>query len=399
MKKFSVLILLCLVTYSSHAILGFGEDGKKKNNADETSQSVEKSSLLASEKNTINVFENNVRSVVNVSNIRHGRIRLGFFYESEEMKIPAGQGTGFVWDNKGHIVTNYHVIDGGDDYIITFHKDKTKYKAEVVGKYPQKDIAVLKLKEMPKKLYPIATGSSSSLRVGQKALAIGSPFGLDHTLTTGIVSSKDRNIRGVANIKISGMIQTDCSINPGNSGGPLYDSRGEVIGMNTMIYSNSGSSSGVGFAVPIDSIKLIVPQLIKYGKVKRPGLGIGVADSRLKRYFGIEDGVVIESVVKGMGAQRAGLKGLRKGRRGGSHLGDIILKIGDKPVNDLSDIFNALEEYKIGDRVDVTYMRAKKCYGLDIDEYDFEELLQQKSLFNKGCMNKTNLKLLDISSK
>jgi S1-C subfamily serine protease len=396
-KNLILCFLLAVITGNAHAILGFGSDNKKEKD-EEVHVIIEQKSLLEAEKNTINVFENNVRSVVNISNIRHGRVRYGFFLESKEMEIPAGQGTGFVWDSKGHIVTNYHVIDGGDDFVVTFHKDKKKYKAEVVGKYPQKDIAVLKLKEMPKALYPIKIGSSSALRVGQKALAIGSPFGLDHTLTTGIISSKDRIIRGVADVNISGMIQTDCSINPGNSGGPLYNSSGQLIGMNTMIYSNSGSSSGVGFAVPVDTINTIVPQIVKHGKVKRPGLGIVPAGDYMKSRTGLDYGVIVAESTKGYGAYKAGIRGVKRSRRGGIYLGDVILKVADKPVNDLSDIFNVLEQYKIGNTVEVTYMRIKKCYELDVEEQPLEDLLANKEYFKRGCLHKTKVKLSDISS-
>jgi S1-C subfamily serine protease len=320
--------------------------------------SEEKAQLLESEKNTIGIFEKNVRSVVNVSNMRIART--GWWFHSEEMEVPAGAGSGFVWDDKGHIVTNYHVIANGDSFVVSFHKDKETYEAEVVGTYPQKDIAVLKLKKKPKKLFPITPGNSKNLQVGQKALAIGNPFGLDHTMTSGIISATDRKIRGVANVTIHGMIQTDCSINPGNSGGPLYDSGGNVIGMNTMIYSPSGSSSGVGFSVPVNTIKSIVPQIIKHGKVKRPGLGIGLLEERLKYHFGIEKGIVVKYVDPKSPAASAGLEGMSRDGRGRYLLGDILLKIDGKEVNNYDEIFNVLDNYNVGDEVKITYQRGDK---------------------------------------
>lgn len=356
-------LLLSLLTFNSYALLGFGSDDNKKEAREQERQKIEKqiaeeqAQLLASEKNTINIFEENVKSVVNVSNIRIART--GWWFHSEEMEVPAGAGSGFVWDNDGHIVTNYHVIAGGDSFVISFHKDTETYEAEVVGTYPQKDIAVLKLKKKPKKLYPVTAGHSRGLKVGQKALAIGNPFGLDHTMTSGIVSATDRKIRGVANVTIHGMIQTDCSINPGNSGGPLYNSLGHVIGMNTMIYSPSGSSAGVGFSVPVDTIKSIVPQLIKNGKVKRPGLGISLQEG-LKYHFGFEKGIIIKSVDPSSPAGKAGLEGMSRDTRGRYLLGDILLEVDGKEVNSYDEIFNVLENYEVGDEVEISYLRGSK---------------------------------------
>jgi len=356
--KSCVLTACLLAPLTSHALFGMGEDKESKNEekTQEIIRKVEASKLLETEKNTISIFQRNVNSVVNVSNIRIART--GWWFDSREMEVPAGAGSGFVWNDDGYIVTNFHVIQGGDNFIVSFHKDKETYEAEVVGAYPQKDIAVLKLKSKPKKLYPVSVGTSKELQVGQKALAIGNPFGLDHTITTGIVSATGRKIQGIGGVHINGMIQTDCSINPGNSGGPLYDSQGDVIGMNTMIYSASGSSAGVGFSVPIDTIKSIVPQIIKHGKVKRPGLGIGLLEERLKHYFGIEKGIVVKYVDPKSPAASAGLEGMQKDRRGRYILGDIILKINGEDVNNYDEIFNVLDNYNIGDKVKIEYLRG-----------------------------------------
>ena len=289
------------------------------------------SHLLEFEKNTVEVFRKVSNAVVNVSSSKITRSRS--IFDPEPMEVPSGAGSGFIWDNQGHIVTNFHVVADSDYFNISFKGDKKQYRAKIVGTEPKKDIAVLKLEEMPKQLQPITPGTSSTLMVGQKAMAIGNPFGLDHTITSGIISALGRKIKGIGGVKIHGMIQADTSINPGNSGGPLLDSRGSLIGMNTMIFSGSGTSAGVGFAVPVDTIKAIVPQLIKYGKVNRAGLGIGILDDHHKHYFGVESGIVIKYVDKTSPAGKAGLKGMGRDRYGRYYLGDIITKIDGKQIN------------------------------------------------------------------
>ena len=311
--------------------------------------------LLESERNTIKVFQEVGNSVVNVSSIK-----IAFsnsFFDPEPMEVPSGAGSGFVWDKEGHIVTNFHVIEGSDIFNISFKGDKKQYRAKLIGSEPKKDIAVLKLEEMPKNLSPIKAGISGNLLVGQKALAIGNPFGLDHTMTSGIISALGRKIKGVGGVKIHGMIQADTSINPGNSGGPLLNSQGKLIGMNTMIFSGSGTSAGIGFAVPVDTISAIVPQLIKHGKVKRPGLGIGILDDYHKSYFGITKGIVIKYVDKISPAGKAGLRGMERDRYGRYYVGDIITKIDGVVINSFDDIYHALDKHKIGDYVTVTYKR------------------------------------------
>jgi len=315
------------------------------------------SALLEAERNTISVFKNSVDSVVNVSNLQIAR--RGFF-DMDPTEVPAGAGSGFVWDDQGHIVTNYHVIQGGDRFVINYHNDSKQYEATVVGAEPRKDIAVLKVQNPPSGKRSLPIGSSNLLQVGQKALAIGNPFGLDHTLTDGIISALERKIQGIGGVKIHGMIQTDCSINPGNSGGPLLDSSGKLVGMNTMIYSASGSSAGVGFAVPVDTIKRIVPDLIRFGKVNRPGLGIALLEDVYKGYFDVKKGLVIKYVDPKSPAGKLGLKGMTRDPRGRYYLGDILLKLDGKEVNTYDDIYNLLENYKIGQEVTITYLREKK---------------------------------------
>lgn len=307
--------------------------------------------LLASEERTIQIYEDVVPSVVNVSNIK---VANSFFYG--QVEVPQGSGTGFVWNKEGHIVTNFHVVQGGNSFIVTFQNDKKQYHADLVGVAPKKDIAVLKLKNMPKYLSPINIGTSKSLRVGQMALAIGNPFGLDNSLSQGIISATGRKIDGIGGVKIHNMIQTDAAINMGNSGGPLLDSSGKLIGMNTMIFSTSGSSSGLGFAVPVDTVKRIVPQLIKYGKVIRPGLGIGILDTKVRERYVGNTGAAISFTEPDGAAARAGLKGMMKDRYGRIYIGDVIIKINKNKVNSRDDVYHELEKYKIGDTVTIEYM-------------------------------------------
>lgn len=318
----------------------------------------ESKSLLEYEKNTISVYQQNVDSVVNITNIR--KIKRGFIFDYMSTEVPAGAGSGFLWDKEGHIVTNYHVVEDGDKFTVSFHNDKKQYKAKLVGAEPLKDLAVLKLEEIPKSARPIVAGSSKDLMIGQKAMALGNPFGLDHTITAGIISATGRSIKGIGGVSIANMIQTDTSINPGNSGGPLLDSRGNVIGVNTMIFSQSGSSAGVGFAVPIDTVKRIVPELIKNGKIVRPGFRIGVLPEPYRERIGIKKGIVITYVDEDGPAGKAGLKGMTKDQYGRPFIGDILTKVDGKEVNNFDEIYNVLENFKVGDEVEVEYLRDEK---------------------------------------
>ena len=319
-------------------------------------------SLLPVETKTIEIYRKAVPSTVNVSNIKLAR---NFLYG--EVEVPQGAGSGFVWDESGHIVTNYHVVQGGSSFVVTFHNDPKQYKAKLVGTAPEKDIAVLKLEERPLKLTPITLGSSKDLLVGQYSFAIGSPFGLDYTLTTGVISALGRKIDGIGGVKINDMIQTDAAINMGNSGGPLLDSSANLIGMNTVIFSTSGSSAGLGFAVPSDTIKTIVPQLVSHGKVTRPGLGIGIVPDSVKRKLvNNGKGLIISYVDEKGGAAQAGLKGMTQDQYGRIYLGDIILAVDGKDVNSLDDIYQVLEQKKVDDKVDVKYTREGKVKNANI---------------------------------
>lgn len=309
--------------------------------------------LTEDEQNTIAVVKKSVDSVVFITNIQLVR---DFFFREDA--VPRGSGSGFVWDNEGHIVTNYHVIEDGDIFSISL-PNQQQLKARLVGKEPNKDIAVLKIEGDLKGLYPLKVGSSKTLQVGQKVVAIGNPFGFDHTVTTGIVSALGRQMMGVGGVTIRDMIQTDASINPGNSGGPLLNSDGELIGMNTMIYSSTGTSAGIGFAVPVDIIKKIVPQIIRYGKVIRPGLGISLLQDSYARRIGIE-GVAVVDVPKKSEASRAGICGIARNRFGELYLQDIIVGINDHKITSYDDLFNVLENYRVGETVTLVIKRNSK---------------------------------------
>jgi S1-C subfamily serine protease len=311
------------------------------------------SALTEDEQNTIDIVKKTTNSVVFVTNIQLVR---DFFYEEEA--VARGTGSGFVWDNSGHIVTNYHVIEEGDVFAVTLPNQEYR-KARLVGKVVEKDIAVLRVEGDLQGLTPLKIGSSANLQVGQKVIAIGNPFGFDHSVTTGIVSALGRNIRGAGNVTIRDMIQTDASINPGNSGGPLLNSDGQLIGMNTMIYSETGASAGIGFAVPVNTIKRVVPQLIKYGKVIRPGLGISLLQEQYARRYNIEGVVVLEVAPDGP-ADRAGIKGLGRDRYGQLYIRDVIIGIDDHKITSYDDLYNTMDNYRVGDTVTVTVERNGK---------------------------------------
>jgi S1-C subfamily serine protease len=345
----NLLILLLLGAFSlKNSWALFDSVAKKSSNASEE--------LLAYEKRRIEIYKKTVKSVVNVSNVQ--QVRNGMFFDMPEQR-EVGAGTGFVWDDQGHIVTNFHVVrDSKSKFLVSFHNNKEQLEAQIVGVEPKLDVAVLKVKKLPEGVIPINPGNSNDLQVGQMTVAIGNPFELDYTMTSGIISALGRKIDGIGGVKIHNMIQTDASINPGNSGGPLLNSSGDLIGMNTLIYSTSRSSAGLGFSVPVDSIKRVVPDLIKHGKVIRPGLGISPLPENYRNYLGArvfgKKGVVIAYVEPDGPAAKAGIKGIRRDQRGRIFIGDTILSIEKKEVNSLDDIFHELQKYKIGDTVKVS---------------------------------------------
>jgi S1-C subfamily serine protease len=310
--------------------------------------------LAADEQSTIALFRNASPSVVYITTLTVKRdvFSLNLF------EIPRGTGSGFVWDQDGHIITNFHVLQGASGARVTL-ADNSTWDARLVGVAPDQDLAVLSIKAPQHRLKPIPIGTSADLQVGQKVFAIGNPFGLDQTLTTGIISALGREIAAATGRTISGVIQTDAAINPGNSGGPLLDSASRLIGVNTAIYSPSGSSAGIGFAVPMDTVNRIVPQLIRHGRVIRPVLGIRIADDATARRLGLS-GVLIIDVVKDSGAAAAGLRGTRRDDRGRLVLGDIIVGMEADPIASLDDLANALDKYKVGDTVTVAVLRDQE---------------------------------------
>lgn len=318
---------------------------------------------IQDEQNTVDIFDEAAPGTVFVTQNQIVRDR----YTARTMEVPAGSGSGFVWDSDGHIVTNYHVIAGSSHITVTLYNQKT-YPAKLIGGEPKKDIAILKIDAPSSELTPIKQPKDGyELAVGQKAIAIGNPFGLDHTLTTGIISAMGRDQLGFGGVTIRDMIQTDASINPGNSGGPLLDSNGQLIGMNTMIYSNSGASAGIGFAVPFTTIKRVVPQIIKTGKAQQIGLGISILPDTTARRNGIQ-GVIIRSVASESPAAKAGLKGVSQSYKG-TFIGDIIIGIDDKNVYNYDTLYNALDEHQPGDTIQLKIRREGRVMTLPVELY------------------------------
>ena len=315
------------------------------------------------ERNNIQVFQQASPSVVNITNSRLVRS----YYSLNPQEVPQGSGTGFIWSEEGYIVTNFHVVQQADRVMVTL-QNGTTYDAHAVGLDPDKDLAVLKIDAPDELLVPIRPGDSSLLEVGRKVIAIGNPFGLDTTMTVGIVSALGREIDSVSQRKIRDVIQTDAAINPGNSGGPLLNSLGELVGVNTAIYSPSGASSGIGFAIPVNTVKKIVPDLIAYGRVQTPVLGI----TRLpqpeyyRRLWGIE-GVIVLDTVEGSDPERLGMRGLTRVERGRIRLGDVIVEIAGEPVRNEEEYAEVIEQYEPGDVVSVKTMRDNRLLEYEIE--------------------------------
>lgn len=309
-------------------------------------------SLGADETANIELFRKTSPSVVHITSIGVQRD----IFSMNVQQVPRGTGTGFVWDDQGHIVTNFHVIQGGDAARVTL-ADQSSFDARVVGAFPDRDLAVLRIEAPKAKLPPIAIGSSRELLVGQRVYAIGNPFGLDQTLTTGIVSALNREIESFNSRTIRGVIQTDAAINPGNSGGPLLDSAGRLIGVNTQIASPSGASAGIGFAIPVDEVNRIVPRLIRDGKFVRPALGISAGPANLRQALNLPKGVIILGVGNATPAAKAGLQPFRRGNRGEVVGGDVITAINDEAVENLDDMLSVLERRSPGESVTLSVWR------------------------------------------
>jgi S1-C subfamily serine protease len=308
--------------------------------------------LGADEQANIDLFRRVSPSVVHITTLETQRE----MFSMNVMQVPRGTGTGFVWDAQGHIVTNFHVIQGGSGARVTM-ADQTSFAATLVGAFPDRDLAVLKIDAPTAKLSPIALGTSRDLQVGQRVYAIGNPFGLDQTLTLGIVSALNREIESFNGRTIRGVVQTDAAINPGNSGGPLLDSAGRLIGVNTQIASPSGASAGIGFAIPADEVNRIVPRLIRDGRFVRPALGVTAASANLSRSLKLPRGVALVQVNPNSPAARAGLQVFRRDRSGDIVQGDVITAVNDEPVADLDEMLGQLERRAPGDSVTLTLWR------------------------------------------
>jgi S1-C subfamily serine protease len=307
--------------------------------------------LGADERASIEVFERVSPSVTYITNKRLQRDYFSF----NVMEIPQGTGSGFLWDNKGHIVTNFHVVYEADEIEVRL-RDGKSYDADIVGADPDHDLVVLQINATNLNFPPVMIGSSNDLRVGQKVLAIGNPFGLDSTLTTGVISALGRTIQSMTKRYIHDVIQTDAAINPGNSGGPLLDSFGRLIGVNTAIISPSGTYSGVGFAVPVDTVNRIVTKLINHGKVGRPGFGISLIPEHIMSRIGIE-GVGILEVFKGSSAEEAGLREVKRLPNGRIEIGDIIIEVDGSKIRESSDLVRSLDRHEVGEEVDIIIIR------------------------------------------
>ncbi|KAF8399468.1 hypothetical protein HHK36_015333 [Tetracentron sinense] len=336
--------------------------------------------LFPSEERVVKLFEKNTYSVVNIFDITL-RPQLNV---TGVVEVPEGNGSGVVWDGEGHIVTNYHVVGNALSRnpspgqvvarvnILASEGVQKNFEGKLIGADRAKDLAVLKVEASEDLLRPIKVGQSSFLRVGQLGLAIGNPFGFDHTLTVGVISGLNREIFSKAGVTIGGGIQTDAAINPGNSGGPLLDSKGNLIGINTAIFTQTGTSAGVGFAIPSSTVLKIVPQLIQFGKVVRAGLNVEIAPDLVANQLNVRNGALVLQVPGNSLAAKAGLLPITRGFAGNIILGDIIVAIDNKPVRNKAELFKVLEDYSVGDKVLLKIQRGDENLELPL-------ILEEKS--------------------
>ena len=319
--------------------------------------------LNREEQANVNVFKVASPSVVNISTSRAIAARRGDVTLNIG-RMPAGTGSGFIWDSSGHIVTNYHVVEGAD-FVRVKLTDGTEWEAEILGTAPEFDVAVLKIEAPSNQLKPLAVGRSDNLEVGQKVYAIGNPFGLDQTLTTGIVSGLGREIDSRSGNSIRGVVQTDAAINPGNSGGPLLDSQGRLIGVNTAILSRSGASAGVGFAVPVNTIRATVPLLIDGQMVDRGYLGIALAPMQISRQA-TDEGVLILGIAEDSPASESGIRATSRDDEGEILWGDVVVSLQGERVADSESLLVKLQEYHAGDEVTLGLKRGDEFVRLPI---------------------------------
>jgi S1-C subfamily serine protease len=319
--------------------------------------------LTPDERVNIDVFEKSKRSVVFISTSE----RVRDLWTRNVRSIPRGTGSGFVWDDQGHIVTNYHVIAGASEARIRLN-DGRDYPATLVGASQFHDLAVLRISVPSNRPPPLPLGTSADLRVGQRVYAIGNPFGLDWSMTTGVVSALDRSLDNDDGQTIEHLIQTDAAINPGNSGGPLLDSAGRLIGMNTAIYSPSGASAGIGFAVPIDTVNRVAPALIAHGQYAQPSLGIAT-DEDINQWLSAQlnvEGVFVLKVAPNGPAAAAGLRAAKLERGGTVIPGDVIVAIDDKPVTSARRLQSRLDDFSPGDKIRLGMLRDGKRTNVEV---------------------------------
>jgi S1-C subfamily serine protease len=320
-------------------------------------------SAVSDEQNSIEIYKTLAPGVAFIKT----SARVANYY-GEEFERERGNGSGSVIDSQGHILTNSHVIEGASSLTVSFGGDKT-YPAKVIGRDPDTDLAVIKIEPPREGLTVISLGDSDRLNVGQKVLAIGNPFGLDRTLTTGVISGLQRPIRGSNDKPIEGAIQTDASINPGNSGGPLLDKYGKMIGINAQIYSRNGSSNGVGFAIPVNIAKRVVPQLIQFGEVRRPKLGaslLSVDQLGGQVKLPVTSGLLVRSALAGGAAANSGIRGLSQDEAGEVVLGDIITAVDGEKMKDLDDLYRYLDKKQIGDTVQAQVFRDGRTLTIPV---------------------------------
>ncbi len=354
-----VLVAIVFVWPTVSSWIGIGVSGEPR-------AITPRGDLAAFEKTTTELFQAVSPAVVYLTT----RARVANPFSSRAVEVERGSGSGFMWDTAGHIVTNFHVLQQASSARV-FLADQSSYEASLVGGSADHDLAVLRIRAPAAKLRPVPIGESQDLLVGQAVFAIGNPFGLDQTLTTGVVSARSRTIQGPSGRAIEEVIQIDAAINPGNSGGPLLDSAGRLIGVNTAIYSPSGASAGVGFAIPVDTVNRVVPQIIANGRYAPPQMGIRVSSelsAALTARLGTRGVLILEALAGGSAAE-AGLQGTVIGETDVERLGDIIQKIGDYEVENLNALLAALERYQVGDKVSVRYLR-------DGEPRDVEVILQ-----------------------
>ncbi|KAJ9683681.1 hypothetical protein PVL29_019312 [Vitis rotundifolia] len=330
--------------------------------------------LFPTEARIVQLFERNTYSVVNIFDVTL-RPQLNV---TGAVEVPEGNGSGVVWDEQGHIVTNYHVIGNALSRnskpgqvvarvnILASDGVQKNFEGKLIGADRTKDLAVLKVEASEDLLRPMKVGQSSYLRVGQQCLAIGNPFGFDHTLTVGVISGLNRDIFSQTGVTIGGGIQTDAAINPGNSGGPLLDSKGNLIGINTAIFTQTGTSAGVGFAIPSSTVLKIVPQLIQYGKVVRAGLNADIAPDLVANQLSVRNGALVLLVPGDSLAAKAGLLPTTRGFAGNIVLGDIIVAVDNKPVRSKAELYKALDDYSVGDKVLFKIQRGTDILELPI---------------------------------